>query len=136
VWQHLREARGEGARVQVLSVDLGTSNTVAVLAAHGQQPRVVEVDGAATMPSAVYADSDGVILVGRDAERQARMDPTRFEPTPKRRIDDGMLLLGGTVVPVTDVLAAVLRRVLDETVRQLGGAMPDEFRITFPARWV
>jgi actin-like ATPase involved in cell morphogenesis len=121
--------------VRVLSIDVGTSNTVAVLAAPGQQPRVVEVDGAATMPSAVYADEDGVILVGRDAERQARMDPTRFEPTPKRRIDDGALLLGGSVVPVTDALAAVLRRVLDETVRQLGGALPDEFRLTHPANW-
>jgi len=121
--------------VRVLSIDVGTSNTVAVLAAPGQLPRVVEVDGAATMPSAVYADEDGVILVGRDAERQARMDPTRFEPTPKRRIDDGALLLGGSVVPVTDALAAVLRRVLDETVRQLGGALPDEFRLTHPAGW-
>jgi actin-like ATPase involved in cell morphogenesis len=135
VWQHLREARAEGARVRVLSIDVGTSNTVAVLAVPGQLPRVVEVDGAATMPSAVYADEDGVILVGRDAERQARLDPTRFEPTPKRRIDDGALLLGGTVVPVTDALAAVLRRVLDETVRQLGGALPDEFRLTHPAEW-
>jgi hypothetical protein len=121
--------------VRVLSVDVGTSNTVAVLAAHGQRPRVVEVDGAATMPSAVYAGEDGVILVGRDAERQARMDPTRFEPTPKRRIDDGALLLGGSVVPVTDALAAVLRRVLDETVRQLGGERPTEYRLTHPARW-
>ncbi|HTI28425.1 MAG TPA: Hsp70 family protein [Kutzneria sp.] len=121
--------------MRVLSIDVGTSNTVAVLAAPGQLPRVVEVDGAATMPSAVYADEDGVILVGRDAERQARMDPTRFEPTPKRRIDDGALLLGGSVVPVTDALAAVLRRVLDETVRQLGGALPDEFRLTHPAGW-
>lgn len=121
--------------MRVLSVDVGTSNTVAVLAAHGQQPRVVEVDGAATMPSAVYADEEGVILVGRDAERQARLDPTRFEPNPKRRIDDGVLELGGSLVPVTDALAAVLRRVLDETVRQLGGALPDEFRLTHPARW-
>ncbi|MBB5894645.1 Hsp70 family protein [Kutzneria kofuensis] len=121
--------------MRVLSIDVGTSNTVAVLAAHGQQPRVVEVDGAATMPSAVYVGEDGVILVGRDAERQARLDPTRFEANPKRRIDDGALLLGGSVVPVTDVLAAVLRRVLDETVRQLGGALPDEFRLTHPARW-
>jgi hypothetical protein len=29
----------------------------------------------------------------------------------------------------------VLRRVLDETVRQLGGALPDEFRLTHPAGW-
>ena len=105
----------------VLSVDLGTSNTVAVLAAHGLPPRVVEVDGAATMPSALFAAEDGGLVVGRDAERRARLDPARFEPNPKRRVDEGTLLLGDVVVPVTDALAAVLRRVADETSRQLGG---------------
>jgi hypothetical protein len=121
--------------VRVLSVDMGMSNTVAVLAVPGQEPRVVEVDGAAAMPSAVYADEAGVILVGRDAERQARIDPARFEAAPLRRVDDGVLRLGGSVIPVTDALAAVLRRVLDETVRQLGGGLPDEFRMTYPDSW-
>ena len=119
----------------VLSVDLGTSNTVAVLAAHGRPPRVVEVDGAATMPSALFAAEDGGLVVGRDAERRARLDPARFEPNPKRRVDEGTLLLGDVVVPVTDALAAVLRRVADETSRQLGGAKPDEIRLTHPAQW-
>ncbi|MBC6451745.1 Hsp70 family protein, partial [Actinokineospora sp. HBU206404] len=108
--------------MNVLSVDLGTSNTVAVLSAHGRAPRVIEVDGSATMPSAIYADEDGGLVVGRDAERRARLDPSRFEPNPKRRVDEGTLLLGTTVIPVTDALAAVLRRVADETSRQLGGA--------------
>ncbi|KOX22430.1 molecular chaperone Hsp70 [Saccharothrix sp. NRRL B-16348] len=121
--------------VRVLSVDLGTSNTVAVLAAHGRPPRVVEVDGSATMPSAVYCEEDGTLVVGRDAERRARLDPARFEPNPKRRVDDGVLLLGDNVVPVTDALAAVLRRVLDETTRQLGGEAVDEVRLTHPAQW-
>lgn len=121
--------------MRVLSVDLGTSNTVAVLAAHGRPPRVVEVDGSATMPSAVYCEEDGTLVVGRDAERRARLDPARFEPNPKRRVDDGVLLLGDNVVPVTDALAAVLRRVLDETNRQLGGEVLDEVRLTHPAQW-
>ncbi|MFI9817240.1 Hsp70 family protein [Saccharothrix variisporea] len=121
--------------MRVLSIDLGTSNTVAVLAAHGRPPRVVEVDGSATMPSAVYCEEDGSLVVGRDAERRARLDPSRFEPNPKRRIDDGMLLLGENVVPVTDALAAVLRRVLEETTRQLGGESLDEVRLTHPAQW-
>ncbi|RKT53327.1 Hsp70 family protein [Saccharothrix australiensis] len=121
--------------MRVLSVDLGTSNTVAVLAAHGRPPRVVEVDGSATMPSAVYCEEDGSLVVGRDAERRARLDPSRFEPNPKRRVDDGALLLGDNVVPVADALAAVLRRVLDETTRQLGGEPPDEVRLTHPAQW-
>ncbi|SDH95597.1 Hsp70 protein [Actinokineospora alba] len=121
--------------MNVLSVDLGTSNTVAVLSAHGRAPRVIEVDSSATMPSAIYADEDGGLVVGRDAERRARLDPSRFEPNPKRRVDEGTLLLGTTVVPVTDALAAVLRRVADETSRQLGGAKPDEVRLTHPAQW-
>ncbi|MBC6450776.1 Hsp70 family protein, partial [Actinokineospora sp. HBU206404] len=108
--------------MNVLSVDLGTSNTVAVLSAHGRPPRVVDVDGSSMMPSAVFAAEDGGLVVGRDAERRARLDPSRFEPNPKRRVDEGTLLLGDTVVPVTDALAGVLRRVADETSRQLGGA--------------
>ncbi|HKS48716.1 MAG TPA: Hsp70 family protein [Amycolatopsis sp.] len=121
--------------MRVLSVDLGTSNTVAVLSAHGMPPRVVEVDGSATMPSAVFAGEDGTLVVGRDAERRARLDPTRFEPNPKRRVDEQTLLLGQDVVPVNEALAAVLRRVLDETTRQLGGEHPEEVRLTHPAQW-
>jgi actin-like ATPase involved in cell morphogenesis len=121
--------------VRILSVDLGTSNTVAVLSAHGMPPRVVEVDGSANMPSAVFATEEGTIMVGRDAERRARLDPTRFEPNPKRRIDEQTLLLGTDVVPVNEALAAILRRVLDETTRQLGGEQPDEIRLTHPAQW-
>jgi hypothetical protein len=121
--------------VNVLSVDLGTSNTVAVLSAHGRPPRVVDVDGASMMPSAVFAAEDSNLVVGRDAERRARLDPARFEPNPKRRVDEGTLLLGDQVVPVTDALAGVLRRVIDETSRQLGGKKPDEVRLTHPAQW-
>jgi actin-like ATPase involved in cell morphogenesis len=121
--------------VNVLSVDLGTSNTVAVLSAHGRPPRVVDVDGSSMMPSAVFASEDGNLVVGRDAERRARLDPARFEPNPKRRVDEGTLLLGDQVVPVTDALAGVLRRVVDETSRQLNGKKPDEVRLTHPAQW-
>jgi actin-like ATPase involved in cell morphogenesis len=125
----------KGIALRILSVDLGTSNTVAVLSAYGRPPRVVEVDGSATMPSAVFAGEDGTLMVGRDAERRARLDPTRFEPNPKRRVDEQTLLLGQDIVPVNETLAAVLRRVLEETTRQLGGEQPDEVRLTHPAQW-
>jgi hypothetical protein len=123
---------GSGA---CLSIDVGTSNTVAVLSAYGRPPHVVDVDGASTMPSAVFAAEDGRLVVGREAERLARLSPARFEPNPKRRVDDGTLLLGDAVVPVTAALAAVLGKVLAEATRQLGGAWPDEVRLTHPAQW-
>ncbi|MDQ3790735.1 MAG: Hsp70 family protein [Actinomycetota bacterium] len=121
--------------MSVLSVDLGTSNTVAVLSAHGRPPRVVEVDGGPNMPSAIFAAQDGRLVVGREAERQARLDPARFEPNPKRRVDEGTLLLGDRVVSVTEAFAAVLAKVAGEVSRQLGGARPDEVRLTHPAQW-
>jgi molecular chaperone DnaK len=117
--------------VNVLSVDLGTANTVAVLAEDDQPPRLVEV-----MPSCVFADEqDGQLLVGRDAEARARRDPSRFEPQPKRRIDEGTLLLGDSIISVTHLLGAVLHRIVGEAVRQLDGRAPDELRLTHPDRW-
>lgn len=120
--------------MDVLAVDLGTSTTVATIAAHGQEASVLEVDGSATMSSAVYADKDGTIVVGRDAERRARLDPSRFEPNPKRRIDEGSLRLGEGDVPVVELFAAVLRRVGEEAERRLGRPA-GQLRISHPANW-
>jgi hypothetical protein len=120
--------------VDVLAIDFGTSSTVAVLSAFGRGPRAVEVDGSVTMSSAVFVNDDGLLVVGQDAERRARLDPSRFEPHPKRRIDEGALDLGGTEVPITDAFAAVLRRVGEEAGRQLGRP-PAQTRISHPAGW-
>ncbi|WP_406639299.1 Hsp70 family protein [Amycolatopsis sp. WGS_07] len=120
--------------MDVLSIDFGTSSTVGVLAAFGRGPRAIEVDGSVTMSSAVYAEDDGRLVVGQDAERRARLDPSRFEPNPKRRIDDGELLLGDRTVPVVDAFAAVLRRMGEEAERQLSG-VPGEVRLSHPAGW-
>jgi actin-like ATPase involved in cell morphogenesis len=121
--------------VEVLGIDFGTSNTVAVLAGGGRPPRVLAIDGTAWMPSSIYVDDDDTLSVGRDAERKARLAPERFESNPKRRIDDGEILLGVRVVPVVDAIAAVLRRVGEEARRQLNGRNPDEVHLTHPAQW-
>ncbi|MEC3982205.1 Hsp70 family protein, partial [Amycolatopsis sp. H20-H5] len=120
--------------MDVLSIDFGTSSTVGVLSAFGRGPRVIEVDGSVTMSSAVYANDDGSLVVGQDAERRARLDPSRFEPNPKRRIDEGTLLLGDDVVPVVDAFAAVLRRIGEEAQRQLSAPL-GEVRVAHPAGW-
>src|SRR5437773_2178415 len=90
-----------------LGVDFGTSNTVAVL-----------------------RSSDG-----RDAIHSARLDPARFEPNPKRRIDDHSVLLGDRELPVVDLVAAVLIRIAEEARRTTGGALPDPVTLTCPAGW-
>ena len=71
--------------MRVLGIDFGTSNTVAMVRTADGRMRPLLFDGSPLLPSAVYFNTDGKVLVGRDAERNARVDPSRFEPNPKRR---------------------------------------------------
>jgi molecular chaperone DnaK len=118
-----------------VAVDFGTTSTCAAASVDGRAPQVVVVDGAPLVPSAVYVTADGTLFVGHEADRQAAMDPSRYEPHPKRRIDEAELLLGNTVLPVIGVVRAVLRRVLQEARRLAGGAPVDQLVLTHPADW-
>jgi cell division ATPase FtsA len=117
-----------------LGVDFGTSNTVAVARWPDGRARPILIDGSPLLPSAVYAEPNGQLIVGRDAVHSARLDPARFEPNPKRRIDDGKVLLGEHEVPVGDLIAAVLARVAEEWHRAVGPVRPD-VTLTCPATW-
>ncbi len=122
--------------MNVLSVDLGTANTVAALRIEGRPPRLIEFDGVPILPSAVFADEiNGRLLVGREAQEHARTDPSRFEPQPRRRISEGTVLLGDAVISVTNLLGAVLHRAIGEAVQLLDGLPPDELRLTHPDDW-
>ncbi|UWZ33614.1 Hsp70 family protein [Dactylosporangium roseum] len=120
--------------MRVLGIDFGTSNTVAMVRTADARMRPLLFDGSPLLPSALYFNSDGKVLVGRDAERNARLDPARFEPNPKRRIDDGEVFIGDHPLPVPRLFAHVLSQVNTEARRQLGAA-PEEVRLTHPARW-
>ncbi|MEV4139506.1 Hsp70 family protein [Dactylosporangium sp. NPDC049742] len=117
----------------VVGIDLGTSNTVAVIRSPDGRRRPVLFDGAPILPSAVYLQDNGQLAVGRDAHRLAQLDPARYEPNPKRRIDETTVLLGGTEVPTREMLAAVLRAVaagVAEITRT-----PPPVVLTYPASW-
>jgi actin-like ATPase involved in cell morphogenesis len=134
-----------------LAIDLGTCNTVAVVRRGADAPRALLFDGSPLLPSGVYcdrsgsaashpgapggiADVAGSLVVGRDAERMMVIDPARFEPFPKRRVDDGSILLGETEVPVVDMLAAPLRRIVAEAA-QAGVMAAGATVLTCPADW-
>jgi actin-like ATPase involved in cell morphogenesis len=123
-----------GPKRYALGVDFGTSNTVAVARWPDGRARPILVDGSPLLPSAVFADSDGNLLVGRDAVHSARIDPARFEPNPKRRVDDGLVLLGEREFEVVELIAAVLARVAEEWHRAVGPHRP-EVTLTCPASW-
>jgi len=117
-----------------LAIDLGTSHTVAVVQRAGRPPQPLLFDNSPVLPSGVFAGDHGDVHTGRDAERLAQVAPHRFEPHPKRRIDEGVVLLGDAEVPVPALLAAVLRRVLQEA-GHAGAAPGDATVLTCPADW-
>ncbi|WP_089158265.1 Hsp70 family protein [Micromonospora sp. NBS 11-29] len=116
-----------------LGVDLGTSNTVAVLRRPDGRTRPLLIDGQPILPSGVYADTDGHLHVGRDAQRLAQADPTGYEPNPKRRIDEETVDLGGRAYRPAELLAATLRAVADAAVAAVGLLPPAV--VTHPAAW-
>ncbi|MEU4668999.1 type VII secretion-associated protein [Amycolatopsis sp. NPDC023774] len=118
-----------------VAVDFGTTSTCVVASVNGREPQVVVIDGQPLMSSAVFAAADGTLFVGQEAERQAAVDPSRYEPNPKRRIDEGELLLGDSVLRVTDVVHVVLGRAVAEARRIAGDAEVDLLVLTHPADW-
>ncbi|AEV88282.1 heat shock protein Hsp70 [Actinoplanes sp. SE50] len=124
----------QGGPKYALGIDFGTSNTVAVARWPDGRARPILVDGSPLLPSAVFAQADGTVLVGRDAVHSARLEPARFEPNPKRRVDDGSVLLGEQEFEVVDLITAVLARVVEEWHRAVGPYRP-ETTLTCPATW-
>jgi type VII secretion-associated protein (TIGR03931 family) len=118
-----------------VAVDFGTSSTCVVASIYGREPQVVMIDGHPLLPSSVFCAEDGTLFVGLEAERQAAVDPSRYEPNPKRRIDEGELLLGTSVVSVLDAVRAVLERAIAEARRVGGGVEVDVLVLTHPADW-
>lgn len=118
-----------------VAVDFGTSSTCVVVSLDNREPQVVVIDGQPLMSSAIFLAADGTIFVGQEAERHAALDPSRYEPHPKRRIDDGQLLLGNSVLQVTAAIRAVLGRAIAEARRVAGGAPVDQLVVTHPADW-
>ncbi|MFI6063949.1 Hsp70 family protein [Micromonospora sp. NPDC051227] len=116
-----------------LGIDLGTSNTVAVLRWPDGRTRPLLMDGQPLSPSAVYADPDGTLHTGWDARRLAQADPARFEANPKRRVDEPTVQLGDRAYPPADLLAAVLAAVGRAAVGAVGFLPPAV--VTCPAAW-
>jgi ABC-type branched-subunit amino acid transport system substrate-binding protein len=117
-----------------LGIDFGTSNTVAVLRWPDGRTKALLFDGAPILPSAVYVAEDGGILTGRDAVHSARLHPHRFEPYPKRRIDEQTVYLGDREIRSTELIATVLRRVVTEAQR-VANTTPAHVTLTHPAAW-
>ena len=123
----------------ILAIDFGTTSTSVAMRV-GDRVELVEIDGAARMPSMVFwregsGGQTGRLMIGTEAENLASRAPWALERTPKRRLGDELMLLGDKQVRVTDAVAAILRTAAAEAIRRRGGESPSEVRLTYPARW-
>jgi len=119
-----------------LAIDFGTSATVAAACDAGVVSLVdLESNGRVRIPSGVFLTEAGDFLVGTSAMHQAVFAPERYEPTPKRLVGEGSVFLGDRLVPISELIAAILKRAYAEACRERGGRTPSEVHLTHPAQW-
>ncbi|WP_448852302.1 Hsp70 family protein [Corynebacterium sp. 335C] len=119
-----------------LAIDFGTSNTAAAhtSASGGRVETVALTHHGALMPSAVYADADG-IEVGHVAVNRAERRPECFLASPKRLMEHDEVPLGDARHRVADLVGAVLRRVVDVASSRHDGQPPASVTLTHPEAW-
>ncbi len=140
-----------------IGIDLGTTNSIVARVRDGKPMAILDCDQEALVPSAVYYDARGQIIVGREALRMATTEPSntilsvkRFvgrgadDPETKRlgsyefapaQTDDERrtvrFKVRDRVVTPVEVSAEILRHLRDnaeDELKQVGGAV-----ITVPA---
>lgn len=118
-----------------LAIDFGTTATAAAVRdADGRVSGLVLANGAATMPSSVFAGTTG-LLVGFRADDAAGDEPDRYEPTPKRCVGRPRVLLGDSEFRPAELIGAVYAAVIGEAVRQHDGTPPTVLVLTHPVSW-
>jgi len=120
----------------ILAVDYGTTYTTAALARDGK-PELLALGGSEAnvyrLPSTVWVDETGELVVGWQAERGAALAPERLERAPKGWLGDREPMQLGRAVFAEEAAAAVLSIVVSEAKRSAGALT--EIRLTHPASW-
>src|SRR5215468_1182422 len=107
-----------------VGVDLGAAYTGAAVSVVGRAglPEIVPLAPRSPfIPSVVFADPDGTLLIGEPAEQRALTDPSRLARQFTRRIGDGTpLRVGGRPVAAEELAARVVAHVLEIVTSRLG----------------
>lgn len=118
-----------------LAIDFGTSNTAASVVQGDGRVLVLRLGARSDAITSSVAVYNGEILAGEAALQVAGVFPAAFEPTPKRRLGEDAVLLGGSVFDPVELVAAVLRYVLSQAIRFAGGGFPSQVVLTHPEPW-
>lgn len=119
-----------------LLIDFGTSFTRAAIADNDGRIEPIELDGTLTIPSGVWAESNGKLIVGPAAEGQATLAPERWDRAPGLSLGLGEpLVLGYNAVDPVKAVAELFRRIAAEASKRRRGSKPKEIRLTCSPRW-
>jgi molecular chaperone DnaK len=124
----------------VLGIDVGTSRTAAAVSRQagstwGDADIAQLGERAADIPTVVYFATDGTVLVGDAADRQATADPANAARGFARRIGDEVPLMVGGEICAAETLAAVLIKWVVDEVSTAEGMAPEHIVVTHPAGW-
>jgi hypothetical protein len=136
----IRTSRVRGERGVVVSewlvaLDFGTTATAAAVSSGGEPRALTLADGSSTVPSSVFCEDDGRLLVGVEADNEAELRLDAYEPTPKRRVADDRVRLGDHEFSPAQLIGAVMAPVLAEAIRQHNETVPSKVVLTHPVSW-
>ncbi len=118
-----------------IGVDLGTTFTAAAVAQSGTFDMIELGNRANSVPSVVFVEPAGELIVGEAALRRSRSAPSRLAREYKRRIGDPTpISLGGQTQSAESLTMAMLAWVVD-LVSERMGERPDHVVIAYPANW-
>jgi molecular chaperone DnaK (HSP70) len=120
---------------KVFGIDLGTTySCISHVDAYGRPEIISNLDNEPTTPSVVLFDSDDQVVVGKQAKRQARINPDNVASLVKRHMGDSewRYLVHGKEWSAPAISALILKALAADAQRQLGVDVQDVV-ITVPA---
>ncbi|MBR2773695.1 MAG: Hsp70 family protein [Selenomonadaceae bacterium] len=107
----------------VVGIDLGTTNTLACYFVNGRKKLLKFAGGSNMLPSVIYTDDDGKVIVGQVAQSRGEFNPSRMIRSAKTYIGNFELnktwTCGGRTYTPTDVATEVLKEVRQRLVRNM-----------------
>ncbi|MDE0581304.1 MAG: molecular chaperone DnaK [bacterium] len=118
---------------KVVGIDLGTTNSVVAVLEGGEPTVIANVEGSRTTPSVVAFSTDGEVLVGEVAKRQAITNPDRTIRSVKRHVGTGWSEdIDGKAYSSQEISARVLQKLKRDAETYLGSEVTEAV-ITVPA---
>ena len=103
-----------------VGIDLGTTNTLACYLKNGK-PTLISFAGKKLLPSVLYVDEEGNIIVGKNAKNRGTFDPLNVIRSSKTYMADAKKTwtVGGKKFNPTEVATEILKEVKKQIIKKI-----------------